>query len=96
MDSTPLRLPNICPPNLSPPALSDSQVVGVYCRKSRERLGGHWQIFGRRSGVLSILLLIYILWFNFNINNILYCYLGFGDQAKVGLEIYKYFSSTVL
>ena len=41
------------------PALSDSQVVGVYCRQSRERLGG--QMFGRRSGVVSVLLLIYIL-----------------------------------
>ena len=37
MDSTPLRLPNICPPNLSPPALSDSQVVGVYCRVQTEQ-----------------------------------------------------------
>ena len=46
---------------LPPPALSDSQVVGVYCRQSRERLGG--QMFGRRRGVLSLLSLIYILWF---------------------------------
>ena len=35
----------------APPALSDSQVVGVCCRQSKERLGG--QMFGR---------LIYILW----------------------------------
>ena len=45
---------------LPPPALSDSQVVGVYCRQNRERLGG--QMFGRGRGVLSVLLLIYILW----------------------------------
>ena len=46
---------------LPPPALSDSQVVGVsiYCRQSRERLVG--QMFGQRRGVLSVLLLIYIL-----------------------------------
>ena len=43
----------------TPPALSDSHVVGVYCRQSRERLRG--QMFGRRRRVLSLLLLIYIL-----------------------------------
>ena len=71
-DSTPLRLPNICPP-----ALSDSQVVGVYCRQSKERLGG--QMFGRRWGVRSVLSLIYVyslvwtdefLLFPFNVRNI--------------------------
>ena len=41
------------------PALSDSQGVGVYCRQSKERLGG--QMFGRHRWVLSVLLLIYIL-----------------------------------
>ena len=47
--------------------MSDEQMsefpalVGVYCRQSKERLGG--QMFGRRRGVLSVLSLIYILWY---------------------------------
>ena len=36
------------------------RVLGVFCRQSKERLGG--QMFWRRRGVLSVLLLIYILW----------------------------------
>ena len=59
---------------LPPPALSDSQVVGVYCRQSKERLGG--QMFGRHRGVLSVLLLIYILWLP-------YSYMHIGWQCTV-------------
>ena len=57
LDPRIMSLPNICPPNLfPPPALSDSLVVGVFCRQSKERLGV--QLFERRRRVLSFLLLI--------------------------------------
>ena len=45
---------------LPPPALSDSQVVELYCRQSRERLGG--QLFGKcRGGAVPSITDIYSL-----------------------------------
>ena len=50
-------------PNLSPPALSDRQVVQVV-QYTADRAGRGWvsQIFVRRWQVVSLLSLIYILW----------------------------------
>ena len=58
-DRTPLRLPNVCPPNLSPGLLCHTVGQLEYTAKSRERLGG--QMFKRHRGVLSVLTLIYII-----------------------------------
>ena len=61
LDSTPpVSFKHLATQPLPPPALSDSQVVGVYCRLSRERLGG--QMFGRhRGGAVRSLTNIYSL-----------------------------------
>ena len=79
----PLRLPNISPPSLS--LLLYFNYLTVWQSRRGERLGG--QMFGRRRGVLSGLLLIYILCWGVTLlwNKYLYC--------KININyMYKYWS----
>ena len=47
-------------PNLYPPALSEGQVVQYTAERAGKGWGSH--MFGRRRVVLSLLSLVYILW----------------------------------